>query len=363
MIQDFVPDGTAVGMPEPDRAGTMLASAMKDRTPRKLASRQKAAVIVRLLLSQGVSPGLDRLSAAQQAQLARAMGTLGQIDRVTLSHVIHEFTGRLDTLALTFPRGLSDALNLLEPHLSPIARDGLRAEAAAGDDTDPWSRILSLDPARLRPLLDSESAEVAAILLSKLPVAKAAALLSDLPPERALVIAHSVAMTATVTPDMVGRIGHHLDAILSDIAPRAFAKTAVDRVGAILNATSQAARDQVLEGLGTRDARFAADVRRAIFTFAHLPARLEPGDVPRVLRRVDPAIVPTALAAGLVHHPVSVEFLLENMSRRLAEQLRDEAEGKGLPKEAEGDAAMAAIIATIRELEEAGEIRLIPPTD
>jgi flagellar motor switch protein FliG len=104
-------------------------------------------------------------------------------------------------------------------------------------------------------------------------------------------------------------------------------------------------------------------VRRAIFTFEHIPKRVEPTDVPRILRRVDPQTVTLAIAAGLAELPDVAEFLLRNMSRRLAEQIRAEAESLPTPRPDAGEAAMAEIVTAIRGLEEEGEIRLIPPED
>ena len=66
---------------------------MRDITPAAMTRRQKAAVIVRLLLAHGVSPGIDKLSPANQSVLARAMSGLGQIDRATLAEIVGEFTG------------------------------------------------------------------------------------------------------------------------------------------------------------------------------------------------------------------------------------------------------------------------------
>jgi flagellar motor switch protein FliG len=331
--------------------------------PARLSAKQKAAVIVRLLLTQNVSPGLDRLRPELQAELARTMATLGPISRATLAQVVQEFTTQLDGLALTAPNGLAAALALLEPHISPITRDGLRAEAEAGDPTDPWTRLTAMDPARLRPLLISESAEVAAILLSKLGVGKAASLLADLPQDRAQVIAHAVSLTATVTPVMVNRIGTQLLAQMQAAPEPAFRASPVDRVGAILNSVGSGLREAVLGGLEARDARFAVEVRRAIFTFHHIPKRVEPADVPRILRRVEPDIVTRAIAAGTESAPLTVEFLLENMSKRLAEQMRGEAENIGKIRPEDAESAMAEIVAAIRALEEEGELRLIPPED
>jgi flagellar motor switch protein FliG len=185
---------------------------MTNITPATMTRRQKAAVIVRLLLAHDVSPGIDKLSPSHQSVLARAMSGLGQIDRATLAEIIGEFTGALDNLALIMPRGMHDALEILNPHISAMARDGLKADAAIGDGTDPWPRLAAMEVEKLRPILDEESAEICAILLSKLSVAKAAALLSDLPPARAEVIAHAVSLTDTIPPETALRIGEHLHA-------------------------------------------------------------------------------------------------------------------------------------------------------
>jgi hypothetical protein len=74
----------------------------------------------------------------------------------------------------------------------------------------------------------------------------------------------------------------------------------VTRVGAILNAVGSAARDAVLDGLDSRDADFAIRVRRAIFTFQHIPKPRERGRRALASPRPWMATFSTALAAGLV---------------------------------------------------------------
>ena len=331
---------------------------MTDITPATMTRRQKAAVIVRLLLLHGVSPGIDKLSPVHQSVLARAMSGLGQIDRATLADIVGEFTGALDNLALIMPRGMHDALEILNPHISAMARDGLRADAEIGDGTDPWPRLAAMDIAQLRPILDDESAEICAILLSKLSVAKAAALLSQLPPDRAEIIAHAVSLTDTIPPETALRIGEHLHAQILAKPKATFDTGPVDRVGAMLNAVGSASRDAVLAGLEARDADFANGVRRAIFTFQHIPKRISAADIPRIVGTVDGETLVTAISYGLQAAPLAVEFILENMSRRMSEQMRDEAEAMSTPKEPEGEAAMQAVVTAIRGLEEAGDIRI-----
>ncbi|ABD55581.1 FliG C-terminal domain-containing protein [Jannaschia sp. CCS1] len=343
--------------------GATTARAMKDVTPRRMGPQQKAAVIVRLLLGQGVSPGVQRLAPHHQTRLAHVISQLEAVDRQTLLEVVKEFTQRIDNLALSFPSGLDETLDLLEPHLGEGALSALRLAAERSDGQDPWVRIAKQPVTRLAPLLESESAEVCAVLLSKLTVAKAAELLSELPEDRGQILAHTVALTETITPDLVERIGVHIAQVLESVPAQAFPKTAAERVGAILNSTPQAARDKMLEGLNTRDAPFAKEVRKSIFSFAHIPMRVEPTDVPIIVRKADAKSITVAFAAGLSTAPLSVEFMLENMSKRLAEQMRDDAEGLGTPKPEEGEAAMADLIRTIRDLEASGDLQLLPPVD
>jgi flagellar motor switch protein FliG len=126
----------------------------------------------------------------------------------------------------------------------------------------------------------------------------------------------------------------------------------------MLNAVGTASRDAVLAGSTAATPISPKGVRRAIFTFQHIPKRIDAADIPRITGAVDGDTLVTALAAGLQAAPVAVEFILENMSKRMAEQMRDEAEAMNTPKEAAGEAAMQEVIAAIRGLEEAGDIRI-----
>ena len=326
----------------------------------KLQPSQKAAVIVRLLLTQGLSPAIDRLSPAQQERLTQSMANLGYINRDTLGAVVREFAEALDNMALTFPSALSDAVALLEPHLSAKAQEALSEKAALHDGTDPWTQLAAMEAETLRPILSRESAEICAILLSKIGVAKAAQLLAALPEDRAPAVAHAVSLTATISPQTIETIGETLLNQIRSTPRSAFKASAVDRVGAILNSATGVTRDAVLEGIIARDALFGEEVRRAIFTFDHIPRRIDPKDVPKIIREVESDSLVTALAAGLETAPLSVEFLLENMSKRMAEQLREEAEGRSMPRLEEGEAAQARIVAAIRDLESAGELLLVP---
>ena len=74
------------------------------------------------------------------------------------------------------------------------------------------------------PLLDQETVEVAAFILSKLPVSKAAEILSNLPGDRVRRISFAISMTDAVTPIAVDRIGQVILAQIDNRPERAFAE-------------------------------------------------------------------------------------------------------------------------------------------
>ncbi|MCU0827337.1 MAG: flagellar motor switch protein FliG [Tabrizicola sp.] len=328
---------------------------------RTLTPRQKAAVIVRYLLTEGTSLPLASLPEHMQAALAEQMGQMRLIDRDTLDDVVAEFLAELESVGLAFPGGIEGALSMMDGHISQSAASRLRRMASASSKVDPWERITALPPDRLMPVLLNEAVEVGAVMLSKLPVAKAADLLGKLPGDRARRVAYAVSMTGNVDPETVRRIGAALLAELDNQPIRAFDQGPVERVGAILNVSPAATRDGVLQGLDAEDAEFAAEVRKAIFTFVHIPARLNPRDVPKITRLVEQPQLVTALTAaqGKPDLAEAAEFILSNISQRLAQGLREEMAARGKVKEKDGEEAMTAVISAIRTLETSGEITLI----
>ena len=327
--------------------------------PARLTGREKAAVIVRLLLAEGAQVPLSSLPEELQADLTEQMAQMRLVDRDTLHAVAEEFAAQLESVGLSFPGGIDGALSLLGSHISPSAASRLRRMASLTGRGDPWERILPLPVDKLLPILDEESVEVCAVLLSKLPVSKSAELLGRIKGDRARRIAHAVSRTGNIDPDNVARIGQALAIQLDALPPRAFDTAPEARVGAILNVAPSSTRDALLDALSEDDADFAEKVRKAIFTFAHIPARLSPRDVPKLTRAVDAATLITALAGAQGPLSAVADYILANMSQRMAQGLREEMGTRGTVRPKDAEAAQTALVEAIRTLEAAGEVTLM----
>lgn len=325
-----------------------------------LSKRAKAAIVVRLLIKGGADIPLEDLPDDLQAELTQQMGQMRLVDRATVESVVAEFTGELEAVGLSFSGGMAGALDTLDGKISPHTAARLRREAGVRQYGDPWARILGMPAEKLLPVFENESVEVSAVILSKLEVPRAAELLSMLPGPVARRITYAVSQTSVVTPDAVDRIGLSLAAQLDAEPVGAFDSGPVQRVGAILNSSTSAIRNDVLDGLDEADRVFAAEVRKAIFTFSNIPTRVAPRDLPKVLKEVEQSVLVTAFAAADSDELTeAVEFILDNMSKRMAEQVREEMGEAGKVKAEDGEEAMKTIVAVIRRLEAEGALILL----
>lgn len=324
-----------------------------------LTGTQKAAIIVRVLLAEGVEFPFGSIPSADQTDMTRALASLRLIDKPTMCAVVEEFVEMLEQVGLSFPENIEDALKLLDGKLDAQATRQLRALSRGSDGADIWAQIELADDSDLIRILQQESTVVGAVVLSKLSTEKAAALLAALPGDLAQTLALSVARTETIAPEAVARIGGALSEQVRDKPARAFASPSTRRVGDILNSTSAALREQLLSGLEQSDKAFAHGVRKSIFTFQDIPDRVAPKSVAGLVRSLSEDDLRCILAAQDPGSAATMDFLLDNMSKRLAEGLREDAATLPRPSAKALDAAQARIAGVVRAMADAGNLKLV----
>jgi flagellar motor switch protein FliG len=349
-------------LPDSDSSGTDMTTDQLDKNraakQNAVTRRQKAAIIVRLALANGLKVRVADLPKTLQEELVRQMTSLRHVDHSTINAAVSEFCSQFDQAGLSFPSGLPETLELLGDAISPEVERDLRKKAGLSVYADPWSRIVAQDADTLLPIVEREGTEVAAVVLSKIETTKAAAILGKLPGEQARRIAFSISLTGTIAPEIVDRIGTCVAELLDAKPVLAFSDDPIKRVGTILNFSPDATRETVLDGLEQEDAEFAKQVRKNIFTFADIPERIETSDVPRILREIDPDLTLVALAGAKGKNETTREFILSNMSKRMAEQLREDMQGRASATSNEVEEAMTQFIVAIRRMETAGELTL-----
>ncbi len=327
-------------------------------TTQVLTSRQKAAIVVRYLLAEGSEVQLAALPASAQAALAQEIAVMGLVDRDTRDSVIAEFCDLLEAVGLSFPGSIDGALALLDGHLSDTTTRRLRRMAALSGISEPWENISALPAQTLAELTRIEAVEVAAVMFANLPVERAAEVFRLIDPDLARQIAYAMSLTDSIEAPALRRIGLALVQAADALPQPALVGGPVEKVGAILNSSQARTRDSVLAGLTDDDPEFAQNVRRTIFTFANIPARIDQRDIARIVREVDGPTMIRALAGATGIDAPAAEFILGALSTRLADTMREDIEAAGKITAAEAEDATAAVVAAIRRLEVEGQIVL-----
>ena len=337
-----------------------------DALPGGLTRRRKAALIVQMLFRDGTGIPLTRMPEKLQAALAHELGAIRLVNKSTVESVASEFLEELDAVGLVAPGSTLQALDELGDKISPDLAERLRAEIIAAQNGDPWPMTAALSEDDLVNLMQVESIHVGAIVLSKLPVAKAASLLGTLPGERARAISLAMSQTSDVAPDTVLRIGKALLRDHCEKATIAFNRGPDARLGAILNTSPALTREDVLTSLNGEDPEFADDVRRNIFTFGDIATRIKGTDIPICIRSVDANDLNVAIGAALAGSDADAsgaEFILANMSQRMAGAIREAVADLGPVKGKAGEAAMNKVTSTIRDMVEDGTISYLELDD
>lgn len=107
--------------------------------PLQLNSRQKAAIIVRLLVADGAEFSLRDLSGSQQADLIHQMADMSHVDQSTMMSVVEEFMGHFSGAGLSFPGALEGSLALMEKSVSAETTRRIRRQAGLALHPDPWA--------------------------------------------------------------------------------------------------------------------------------------------------------------------------------------------------------------------------------
>lgn len=327
-----------------------------------LSQRQKAAIIVKLLLGGGTSLEELELDADAIWKITQSMAGLGVVGKDIVDGVTAEFILEMERMGLVFERDIDGSLKAMENQIKPDTLEKVKSRQSGSAEQNAWNAIAKTDSEILALRLAEENPRVAAVILSKLNPAKSAEIVGQIDYEAAKNILAAITNTTDVQPAIVSQIGIALaDGLESKDGAGAFAESAAERIGAILNVSQSGFRDEMLGSFDQKDPLAAGQIRKLMFTFEDIPLRITGRDISKVLRGVDDETLVTALTGAGTTAPEVKAFILSNISSRLAEQIEESIQERGTVKPKDADMAMTQLVIAIQGLEKSGEIKLIDP--
>ena len=200
-----------------------------------------------------------------------------------------------------------------------------------------------------------EHPQTIALVLSHLPPAAGASILSGLPPERQISVVQRIAQMGQTSPDIIKEVEHGLERRMSSVMSQSFENAGgVGAVAEMLNVADRATERALMEQLGQEDADLVEEIRRLMFVFEDL-AKFTDKDLQIVMKNVETSQWATALK-GCSNE--LREKVFKNMSTRAADMLREEIGYLGPVKLSAVEAKQQEIVDIVRRLEDSGELEL-----
>ncbi|MDP9821712.1 flagellar motor switch protein FliG [Nocardioides massiliensis] len=315
---------------------------------------RKAAILLIQLGRERASALLSQLEDHDVERITAEIARLERVDPEESSAVMVEFRDLLIARRHISQGGLAYAQQLLEQSLGTERAAEILDRLKAAAVQLPFQFLHRADPAQLRSFIIDEHPQVIALVMAHMTPDRASLLLSGLPPETQAEVAHRIATMDRTSPEIVRAVESTLERKLSSmLQPAEMSRVGgLDPLVNIINRSDRSTERQIVAGLESLDPELADEVRSRMFMFEDV-VLLDDRSVQMVLRQVETSDLTLALKG--VTDTVR-DKITRNLSQRAAETLLEEVELLGPVRLRQVEEAQQAIIRTIRQLEEQGQI-------
>jgi flagellar motor switch protein FliG len=327
-------------------------------TPSATASGiRKAAILMIILGDQASAEILRQMDEDEVQAIGQEVARITSISNDQAEGVLEEFYQMSMAHEYVLKGGIDYAKKMLMSAFGPEHARKLvdRLVKTLGSELANFDTLQKADPQQLAKFIHNEHPQTIALILSHLNASQAAGLLVSLPQELRADVALRMAHLDQISPLIVSKIaaiiGQRLKS-LGELSRESYG--GVRAVSEMFNRLDSGSSKDILEAIEQNDPKLVETIRHMMFVFEDL-LLLSQEAIKEMLGKVDRKILTLALKGTsdqLKNH------ILQLMSQRGAEMLREDLESLGPIKIKEVEAAQQQIIAVFRQLEAEGAISL-----
>jgi len=321
-----------------------------------LTKVQKLALFMVVIGAEVSAELLKTFEDNENEAICREISNFSIIDDDTQRKVVEEFSDIISQSLGAILGGARFAQRTLELAKGDYKAANLLSRIApVGNSMEVIQEISDMEPRQIHNLVRGEQTQTIAFITSHLSHEKAASLISMLSPEVAEEVVERIGAMEYTSLEHVGRVvgslKKHFD---TKHKPTMHRSGGVRSVADLLNLMDKETSKTLLVKLEERNPQLGMQIRRKMFSFEDL-IRLAPSDLQRVTRELEMSDLVVAMKSA---NTALQEALLNSVSKRAAESLREEMQMLGPVRLKEVEAAQDRIIQIVRRLEEEGEISL-----
>lgn len=317
------------------------------------SGKEKAAM---LLISIGPERSAEVFKHLKEEEIEQLTLEIANIRTVTpeeKANVLEEFYQMCLAQEYIAEGGIGYAKEILEKALGTQKALDVINKLTVSLQVRPFEFVRKTDPSQLLNFIQKEHSQTIALILAYLKPQQAAVVLAALPQDKQAEVARRIATMDRTSPEVLKEVEKILEKNLSSIVTEDFTSAGgVQAIVDILNSVDRGTEKYIMETLEIDETDLAEEIRRRMFVFEDI-LTLDNRSIQRFLREVDNNQLAIALK-GATEEVQRVIF--SNMSKRLAEMIREDIEYMGPVRLKDVDEAQQKIVNIIRKLEDAGEI-------
>lgn len=314
---------------------------------------QKAAILLIALGPERSAQVFKHLKDDEIEQLTLEIANTKSIPSDMKDAVLDEFYEVCLAQQYISEGGIGYAKELLDKALGEERAKHVIGKLTASLQVRPFEFVRKADPSQLLNFIQDEHPQTIALILSYLPAAQAATVVSALAPEKQSDVAMRIATMDRTSPDVIKEVEKVLEKKLASLVNQDYTIIGgVDAIVGILNSVDRSTQKHIMEELEVDNPELADQIRKKMFVFEDI-LLLDNRSIQTVLREVDNNELATALKNA--NEDVQ-KAIFDNLSSRLAAMIKDDMEFMGPVRLKDVEEAQQKIVNIIRKLEDSGEI-------
>lgn len=318
-----------------------------------LTGKQKAAVLLIALGPENSAKIFQHLNDEDIEELTLEIANMRKVTPELKEKIIEEYYQLCIAQEYISEGGIDYAKEILEKALGSQKALDIVNRLTSYLQVKPFDFVRKTDPDQILNFIQNEHPQTISLVLAYLNAQQAGAILSSLPSAKQTEVAKRIATMDRTSPELIKEVEKVLEKNLSSMIVQDYTSAGgIQSIVDILNAVDRGTEKNIMETLEADDTELAEEIKKRMFVFEDI-ITLDNRSIQRFLREVENDILSVALKGA--NDEVS-NLIFNNMSKRLAEMIREDIEYMGPVRLRDVEESQQKIVNVIRKLEEAGEI-------
>lgn len=337
-----------------------------------LSQAQRAAVVIALLGDSAAKPIVDKLDDTALARVASSLETVTYLSREDLISVVIDFLTQLRKTSGALRGGRTRAREVIQGVVEPkrlkaiFGDDEPTPKTAQEDETgDVWTRLSTRDAKLVAGYLNRLTPNIIALILRKLDASIASNIICHLKDEKLGPTLGQMVEAPKLDPG--------IDSVIERMLEMEFLnaqggddveggdESHLETIGEVLSLIPSDKRDNLVGFLKERYETKLPIIQKGLFTVEGLPDLLPRNAVPVVFKELDQQEVLRVLATFRGSNDAVADYLLGNISSRMADQYREDLKEVGAITPGEAETIQREFLTTLMDMRRRGVITITKP--